>query len=278
MKNNLFLFSIDLEDVRFGIKNGLQYKASVEALVEAYLTFLNQYKAKATFFTVGNIPKHYPDLIKMIVDEGHEIACHSNQHIPVTNQTESEFRDDVFRNVENLLKAGANEVIGYRAPIFSITKETSWAYDVLADMNFVYSSSILPAKNPLYGWENFGEKPKKMGEDLWEIPMSLRKSSFFKVPFSGGVYFRFLPFFMIKKSFSQHFKEGRAVTSYFHPYDIDTDQERFMHPGIDNNRIYNQLLYCNRKGVFPRLHKIMDVFQPKIITYKSFVELLEKND
>ncbi|WP_282090202.1 polysaccharide deacetylase family protein [Aquimarina algiphila] len=275
-KENIFLFSIDLEDVRLRVNDGLKYKPSVEKLVEQYLIFLNFYKAKATFFTVGDIPKYYPDLIKTIVAEGHEIACHSNKHIPVTIQSKEEFRMDLQQNMENLYKAGATELIGYRAPTYSITKDVQWVFDVLTDLGFKYSSSVLPAKNPLYGWKEFGENPRKMNDDLWEIPVSLRKGSFFKVPFSGGIYFRFLPFFLIKNSFDFHYKQNRAVTSYFHPYDIDTDQEKFMHPEINDNWIYNRLMYFNRKKVFPRLHKIMDQYDSKIITYKSYIERLQQ--
>lgn len=275
-KKNIFLFSVDLEDVRLRVDNGLTYKARVESLVEEYLLFLNQYNAKATFFTVGDIPKYYPSLIQNIVNEGHEIACHSNAHIPVTKHTQEEFRDDLLKNMDSLYGSGAKELIGYRAPTFSVTPNTPWFFEILKDLGFTYSSSVLPAKNPLYGWKEFGEDPRKMTDDLWEIPISLRKGSFFNVPFSGGVYFRFLPFYLIKKNFHYHYKNNREVTSYFHPYDIDKEQERFMHPEIDNRWIYNQLMYYNRKGVFPRLKKIMDLFEPQIMTYKNYVKLLNE--
>ncbi|WP_103071107.1 polysaccharide deacetylase family protein [Aquimarina sediminis] len=275
-KDNIFLFSIDLEDVRLRVANGLSYQARVEGLVEQYLDFLNRHNSKATFFTVGDIPKYYPNLIQTIVEEGNEIACHSDKHIPVTKHSKEEFREDLLRNMESLYNAGARELIGYRAPTFSVTQDTPWVYEILEELGFTYSSSVLPAKNPLYGWYEFGEAPKKMNNDLWEIPMSLKEGSFFKVPFSGGVYFRFLPFYFIKKSFRYHFNKNSAITSYFHPYDIDRDQERFMHPEINNNWIYNQLLYFNRKRVFTRLNKIMDIFNPKIVTYKSYIELLNE--
>ncbi|WP_299314535.1 polysaccharide deacetylase family protein [uncultured Aquimarina sp.] len=277
-KENIFLFSIDLEDVRVRVDNGLTYRARVDALVEQYLLFLNKYNVKATFFTVGDIPKYYPNLVNTIVKEGHEIACHSNKHIPVTKQTKEKFREDVVRNLENLYSAGANNIIGYRAPIYSITQNTSWAFDVLEDLGFKYSSSVLPAKNPLFGWENFGEAPRKIRSDLWEIPVSLRKGSFFKTPYAGGTYFRILPFFLIKNSFRHHFKNNIAVTGYFHPYDIDLKQERFMHPEINNSWVYNQLMYFNRKNVLSRLDKIMDLYDSKIIPYKNYIDILNRNE
>lgn len=276
-KENIFLFSIDLEDIRLRIDNGLKYSARVEALVEEYLSFLNTYQSQATFFTVGDIPKYYPDLIAKIVAEGHEIACHSNKHLPVTKQTSKEFKEDLLLNMENLYNSGAKELLGYRAPTFSITENTPWAYEVLDDLGFTYSSSILPAKNPLYGWDGFGQSPKKIRDNLWEIPICIRKGSFFKVPFAGGVYFRFLPFYDIRKSFKNHFRKKIAVSGYFHPYDIDVKQEKFMHPEINSNWIYNQLLYFNRKNTFKRLHSIMEIFEPKIIPYKNYRDYLNNN-
>jgi polysaccharide deacetylase family protein (PEP-CTERM system associated) len=246
----------------------------VELMVEKYLHFLNKHKSKATFFTVGDIPKQYPGLIKTIIAEGHEIACHSNKHIPVAEQTKKEFKNDLMQNLENLKNAGATDIIGYRAPIYSITEKSIWAFDVLTELGFKYSSSVLPAKNPLYGWEGFSETPKKMNEKLWEIPVSIRGTTILNVPFSGGVYFRVLPMMMIKKSFANHFSKGLAVTSYFHPYDIDDKQESFMHPGINNSLLYNKLMYYNRKNVFEKLDTIMDTFNCNIITYKEYSESL----
>ena len=272
--NNIFLFSIDLEDVRLRMENGNKFQPRVELMVEKYLYFLNKYSSKATFFTVGDIPKNYPGLIKTIIDEGHEIACHSNKHIPVAEQTKVEFKSDLLQNLENLRNAGAIDIIGYRAPIYSITERSVWVFEVLTELGFKYSSSVLPAKNPLFGWEGFGEKPKKMNEKLWEIPVSISGAIFFNVPFSGGVYFRVLPMPLIKKKFGNHFSRGLAVTSYFHPYDIDAQQESFMHPGINNSLFYNKLMYYNRKNVFERLDTIMETFNCKIITYKEYSESL----
>lgn len=271
---NIFLFSVDLEDVRLRMEDGLKHTPRVEELTEKYLRFLDKHQSKATFFTVGDIPKHYPGLIKTILSEGHEIACHSNKHIPVTEQTKETFKNDLMQNLENLSNAGATDISGYRAPIYSITEKTSWAFDVLEESGFTYSSSVLPAKNPLFGWEGFGESPRKMNDKLLEIPVSVRGSNFLNVPFSGGVYFRTLPMWMIKKGFDKHFSDDLAVTGYFHPYDIDTEQEPFMHPGINNSWFYNKLMYHNRKNMFLRLENIMNTFSCKIITYKEYAASL----
>lgn len=275
-KNNIFLFSVDLEDIRLRMAEGSKYSPRVGRHVENYLEFLNKHHSKATFFTVGDIPKYYDGLIKSIASEGHEIACHSSKHIPVTEQTRDDFKRDLLSNLESLNRAGATTISGYRAPAFSITPKSVWAFEVLAECGIKYSSSILPANNPLYGWEGFGGSPRKLNEGLWEIPISIRQGEFLRVPFAGGVYFRVLPMQIIKKAFADHFKNNSAVTGYFHPYDIDVAQERFMHPGINDNMIYNWLLYFNRSKVFDRLDKIIENFDAKIITYKNFVDQLNE--
>jgi polysaccharide deacetylase family protein (PEP-CTERM system associated) len=271
---NIFLFSVDLEDIRLRMEDGMKYNAAVERLVDDYLFFLNKFNSKATFFVVGDIPKTYPDLIRKLVREGHEIACHSNRHLPVEKQTESEFRDDLLRNRDNLMNAGADSLTGYRAPYYSLTAKTPWAFEILSETGFSYSSSVLPSKNPLYGWPGFGEQPRKMNKGIWEIPVTISSGSFLNVPFAGGVYFRALPLFMIQRNFKKKFGEKKVIAGYFHPYDIDEQQERFMHPDINKSVFYNKLLYLNRGKVFSRLDKIMQQFSPSIITYKKYSEQL----
>jgi peptidoglycan-N-acetylglucosamine deacetylase len=252
----MFLFSIDLEDVRFRVPGGEQYAERVLAMTERYLVFLEQHRMQATFFTVGDVAEKYPELIRRIVDLGHEIACHSHTHTTLDRHTPASFREDLLRNIEALTKAGATNIKGFRAPTFSLTEQTAWAYEVLKEQSFVYSSSVLPAHNPLFGWEAFGAAPKQMN-GVWEIPMSIYRSWTMSPPVGGGVYFRVLPFGWVKRGFCYHFSRHEPVLGYFHPYDIDTEQERFMHPEINESRLYNFLLFYNRKSTIPRLEKIL---------------------
>ena len=269
-KERIFLFSIDLEDVRLGMPDPNKYKERVLATTEKYLNWLNKFNFKCTFFTVGNIADKYPSLITDIVSEGHEIACHTSAHIPLDKQTKETFKEDLKKNIDSLQQAGAKKITGFRAPIFSLTENTKWAYEVLEELNFSYSSSVLPAKNPLYGWESFGQNPKKTS-NIIEIPMTVAKYGPIQVPFGGGIYFRLLPEFMIHSKIKNHHTLNNPLLGYFHPYDIDTEQGYFMHPGINNNIFYNFLMYYNRKNVFNRLEKIINKgFH--ICTYSDYVE------
>src|SRR5512139_1512542 len=119
-----YLFSVDLEDLRFGMPDGLSYKERVPANVHKYFDWLNRRGFKCTFFVVGDVAEAYPSLIKEISSEGHEIACHLHRHIPLDQLTRETFRKGLEANREAVLRAGAAEVKGFRAPIFSLMPST----------------------------------------------------------------------------------------------------------------------------------------------------------
>lgn len=271
--HNYFLFSIDLEDVRENVVNGFSYKDSVEENTIQYLNWLKEKSVHCTFFTVGKIAERYPDLIKRIIDEGHEIACHSYSHITINQFNKDSFKIDLEKNLNALYNAGAKNVVGFRAPVFSLTHETSWAHRVLSDLGFKYSSSVLPANNPLFGWEEFGSKPKLVNDEIWEIPITLGEFGPINFPTAGGVYFRVFPWPILKKNILDCFTKGDPLLSYFHPYDIDAHQEKFMHAGINNSKFYNYLMYFNRKNVFKRLNKLYEL-DTEIIPYVEYIKQL----
>lgn len=270
---NYFLFSVDLEDVRENVVNGFSYQDRVEENTKLYLNWLKQKKSYCTFFTVGKIAERYPDLIKLIIDSGHEIACHSYSHTTLNHFDKASFKEDMEKNLNALYKAGAQKIEGYRAPVFSLTENTPWAHDVLIELGFKYSSSVLPAKNPLFGWENFGTKPKLINNKLWEIPITLGSFGPLNFPTAGGVYFRVFPWFVLNKNIKKCFDSKAPLLSYFHPYDADVKQEKFMHDGINNSRFYNFLMYYNRKNLFNRLNKI-DKYDARIVPYSEYLSVL----
>ncbi len=268
-----YLFSIDLEDVRLLIPDGKRYNERVVQNTLIYLEWLSKHGFKCTFFVVGNVAEIYPDLIQLINNQGHEIACHTHNHITLDKQSPEEFRKDIERNIEALIKAGAKMPKGFRAPVFSLTEKTKWAFKILSDLGFLYSSSVLPAKNPLYGWESFGMWPQIINDQILEVPMTLDRIGPLNIPFAGGIYFRVLPEFIIRKKFLKISKKHLPVLGYFHPYDIDVEQERFMHPGIKNNQVYNFLMYYNRHNVLKRLDKIINEGFT-IIPYQDYIKEL----
>lgn len=272
--NNTFLFSIDLEDPRENVINGGLYKDRVVENTYQFINWLEKQNFKCTFFVVGKVAEQHPDLIKTLVAKQHEIACHSYSHLPVASLTKAEFKQDLEKNINSLIKAGANNIKGFRAPIFSLTKDCLWAYDVMKECGITYSSSVLPAKSPLYGWEEFGKTHKTMPNGVIEFPITLSKFITLQVPFAGGVYFRFLPKQFIYKSFTSQFQKNQPVLSYFHPYDLDVEQEKYMHSGINNNPFFNWLLYYNRKNLLNRLDAVLKL-DVKIETYSNYISTLK---
>lgn len=253
------LLSVDLEDVRDWVRDGHRYRERVPANTEAYLAFFAGLRVTATFFVVGTVARRYPRLIRTIVEAGHELACHSDLHLQLDKQTETEFRADITRNRETLEDIGGSRVVGYRAPTFSLTEKTSWAHGILAAEGFEYSSSVLPAANPLYGWPEFGRRCRRTAAGIWELPMTLHEFPLPRTPIAGGVYFRVLPFWLTRAGIRRQLKKDCPVLTYFHPYDIDQEQEHFMHPDLNDNTWLNSLMYIGRSKLLSRLKKIHDI-------------------
>ena len=239
-------------------------------MTERYLDFFEEHNCKVTFFVVADGARQYPHLIRKIAEKGHEIACHTFTHIPLDKLGVHKFKADLQESLKILSDVSSSEIKGFRAPIFSITSQTAWAYDILGELGFVYSSSVLPARNPLYGWPEFGREIKKMSGDVWELPVSVYSSRLLSFPFAGGIYFRLLPFIISRQFIKKSWKKNLPVLGYMHPYDIDEAQERFMHPGINNSRFYNRLMYMNRKTVLDKLKKTV-ALNARIIPYIDYV-------
>lgn len=245
-----FLFSIDLEDVRDHAADGHRHPSRVERNTELYLRFLEARRIEATFFVVGSVAERHPELIRSIAAQGHEIACHSHAHVQLDRHTPESLRADLERNLEALDRCGVAGVVGFRAPTFSMTERSRWAYEVLAGLGFRYSTSVLPAANPLYGWKGFGETPREI-DGVLELPLTLHP--WLRVPLAGGVYFRVLPYALVESGVRRLASRGAAIHSYFHPYDIDVDQPPLAHADLAGNPLFDALMVVGRGRVLDRL-------------------------
>jgi polysaccharide deacetylase family protein (PEP-CTERM system associated) len=250
----MILLSVDLEDPRLDSRDGMRYPSRVEKNTLNILEFLGRHSVRCTFFTVGNVFREFPDVVHEVVRRGHELAWHSDRHLPVKHMNRSEFQEDL-----RLAKAWEQKlgcaIAGYRAPMFSVSKEQFWIHEELARAGFAYSSSVLPAANPLHGWAGFGVSPRRVGSVL-EIPMRTIRVGPLAVPV-GGVYFRVLPKSWVFNGVRKMFDTRQTVPTYFHPYDFDPDEEFYLHGGIGSNPFYNWLLYLNRKNTFDRLDSLI---------------------
>ena len=201
----------------------------VEKNTQRILDIFEARDIKATFFTLGWVAERYPDLVKRIIKDGHELACHGYEHIRVTEQTPEQFREDVSRTKKILEELGGKEVKGYRAASYSIGAKNLWALDILQEEGFEYSSSIYPVKHDLYGMP---DAPRFMfepiaGSDFKEIPITTVKFGSKNLPCGGGGFFRFYPYVFSKWAFNHvNNTEKQPGIFYFHPWEIDPDQPR----------------------------------------------------
>lgn len=271
MDNNTglhFLFSIDLEDPRENVDRGFDYKDAVESNCLLFLKWLDINNVKCTFFVVGKIAERYPDLIILIHERGHEIACHSHTHSPLCEMGEYEFQKDLEKNINAIEKCIAVSPMGYRAPTFSLTKDATWAYGILNKFGIKYSSSVLPAKSPLFGFEDFGRNIRIV-DGVTEIPISVSRIGPLTIPIAGGLYLRVIPKFLLMRNIKRFATLREPLVSYIHPYDCDINQEYFLHEHVKNHFV-NALMYYNRRNIFDRLDSIVKLGF-SIVTYQNYL-------
>ena len=228
--------SVDVEDY-FQVSAFEPYieKASWDSLehrvvknTNVILDALAENNTKATFFTLGWVAERYPSIVKRIVNEGHELACHGYEHIRVTEQTPEQFRLDINRSKKILEDLSGIHVKGYRAASYSINANNLWAHDVLLDEGFKYSSSVYPVKHDLYGIPDaprFCYKPIQ-SSDFLEIPITTIKFGNKNIPCGGGGFFRFYPYFFSKWAFNKINKDQQSAIFYCHPWEIDPAQPK----------------------------------------------------
>jgi len=202
--------------------------ARVEGSVDRILALFSDQDVKATFFTLGWIAERYPQMVRRIAAEGHEIASHGWSHVRVSNQKPAEFREDVIRTRGMLEEIAGVQVNGYRAASYSIGSNNLWALDILHETGHQYSSSIFPIRHDHYGMPDAPRFPFNHKEGaLLEIPLTTVEILGRKMPCAGGGWFRFFPYPFSRwaiKRVNEH--EGRPGIFYFHPWEIDPDQPR----------------------------------------------------
>jgi len=200
----------------------------VEANTEAFLQMFADAGVKATFFTLGWVADRHKSLIQRIVAEGHELASHGYWHRLAHEQDRATFREDVRRARTVLEDAGGLPVRGYRAPTFSINARNPWAFEVLEETGYTYSSSVFPIRHDLYGMPDAPRFPHKVGSGrLLEIPMTTVHLGGRNLPCSGGGYFRLFPYALFRAGLRRFNMADRAPgVFYTHPWEIDPGQPR----------------------------------------------------
>jgi polysaccharide deacetylase family protein (PEP-CTERM system associated) len=231
----------------------------VEANTDTCLKIFATAGVKATFFTLGWVAERHPDLIRRIVDQGHELASHGWDHGRVFSMTPDVFAADIDRARKTLEDISGVRVMGYRAPSFSIDQRTPWAHEELARAGYVYSSSVAPVKHDHYGWPDaprFAFNPVA-GSDFLELPVTTARFAGRTLAAGGGGFFRMLPYAFSRWAISQVNAAGEPGMIYFHPWEIDPGQ-----PRVANAPLRSKLRhYTNLSAMEGKLKRLIGDFE-----------------
>lgn len=194
--------------------------AEYDAYLDKILSLLNNADKRATFFCVGKMAVEFPEVIKKIADEGHEIGCHSNIHTWLNKMTYDDAFQDTSEAVNSLEQCIGKKVLSYRAPAFSIGENNKWAFDILAECGIKRDSSIFPAMRDFGGFSSFGHKEPVLlthnGILIKEFPICTTSIFGKEFVYSGGGYFRFFPLWFVKNEM----KKSPYSMCYFHIGDL----------------------------------------------------------
>jgi polysaccharide deacetylase family protein (PEP-CTERM system associated) len=230
----------------------------VERNVDRILAMLQERQVQATFFTLGWVAERYPQLVRRIVEGGHELASHGYGHERASDLSEAAFREDITRSKKMLEDLSGQPVLGYRAPSFSIGTGNLWAFDQLARAGYRYSSSIYPIKHDHYGMPDSPRFAYRVGAGLLEVPITTVRMGQRNLPSTGGGWFRLMPYALSRWMLQRVNRQDReAAIFYFHPWEVDPGQPRI--PGIDAKTRFRH--YVNLERNEAKLRQLLQDFR-----------------
>jgi polysaccharide deacetylase family protein (PEP-CTERM system associated) len=207
---------------------------------------------RATFFVLGWVAKRHPELVRDIAVSGHEIACHGLSHRLVYEQNPREFHEETFASKNLLEDITGSAILGYRAASYSIVRESLWALDILAELGFVYDSSIFPVRHDRYGIPGADRAPHRRstlgGASIVEWPLATASILGYRLPVAGGGYFRLLPYWLSRWGLASiNQGESQPFIFYLHPWEIDPEQPRVAASLLSRVRHYTNLGKCEAR-------------------------------
>lgn len=268
---NILTFDIEewfLEKNCFG--NRKEKYQAFDHYLNLILDNLETQQKKATFFCVGGMAREFPEVVRRIADKGHEIGCHSDQHVWLTKLSEKDLLSDTKIAIESLEQCIGKKVLSYRAPAFSIRNDNKWALEVLANCGIERDASIFPATRDFGGFANFGQKVPSIvqynGVEIKEFPICTTNIMGTEIAYSGGGYFRFFPLWFV----TNKMRQADYSMTYFHINDIvpeqmmekDIFEQYFKEKATLFNR-YKRLIKSNlgNKKAFNKIMKLIDKFE-----------------
>lgn len=249
--------TIDVEDYYqvAAFSNIVEYKewdrheSRVEKNTFHILQLFSDADVKATFFVLGWVAARHPGIVREIVNQGHEIACHGYSHQLIYRQSPDVFRRETADSKAILEDQAQCRVLGYRAASYSITNKSLWALDILNECGFEYDSSIFPIRHDRYGIPDAEQYPHvhatANGGSIVEFPVTALDLHLMKLPLGGGGYFRLFPYWLTRAGLRWVNQKGRMpFIFYLHPWEIDVDQPRLDGSWFSRFRHYNNLERC----------------------------------
>lgn len=230
----------------------------VERNVNCILDLFEQKAVQATFFMLGCVASRCPSMVRRITDGGHELASHGWEHIRVSTQNPGEFKDDIVRTRGFLEDISGQAVRGYRAASYSIGANNLWAWDILAEAGYQYSSSIVPIKHDLYGMPGAPRFAfRTANEKLLEIPITTIPILTRNINCGGGGWFRFFPYEFTHWALKRVNESDRQPCIFYtHPWEIDVEQPRISNLSVKTKFRH----YVNLDKTLPRLNRLLDDF------------------
>lgn len=245
------------------------FQSRLENSLDFILSSLSASGLKATFFVLGWVAKKHLGLIKNIISEGHEIGCHSFSHLLIYKHKHEVVRNDLEYSLKLLQDISGSKIKYFRAPGFSIKKNTNWIFEILVELGIEVDSSIFPTSRGHGGYEDFPySTPCNLhvkGSIIKELPINTVNLLGNEIVFSGGGYFRLIPYALQKKLYSH----TNYVMTYFHPRDFDDEQ-----PVLENlSRIRKFKSYVGLKNSKVKFKKLLNEFE--FIDIKTAVEKID---
>ena len=211
---------------------------------DVLLELLAEHGVTATFFVLGWVADRYPQIVRRIAQEGHEIASHGWWHYRVTSLQPDEFREEI-RSSKALLEDISGQIVtGFRAPSFSITPESQFAFEILLEEGYLYDSSVFPIRRSDYGWPGappIAHVKTCANGSLLEFPPATTLLGPFRIPAAGGGYMRQFPLAVVKRAFREHSHHGVPGVFYIHPWELDANQPRIPVGPLTRVRHYRGL-------------------------------------
>jgi polysaccharide deacetylase family protein (PEP-CTERM system associated) len=241
-------------------------ESRVKVNTQRLLELFEVKKIHATFFVLGWVAERFTDLVREIAQHGHEVACHGYSHKLVYKQTPQEFHEETKQAKAIIEDQIQKPVLGYRAASYSITENSLWALDILAELGFHYDSSIFPVRHDRYGIPASPRWPYQLhtlqGHTLVEFPLTTARWGKVKLPVAGGGYFRLYPYQLSKWAFKRvNEHDQQPFIFYLHPWEIDPEQPRIEASLLSRFRHYNNLERCHH-----RLEKLVTDFPFTTVT------------